>query len=74
MSVIDILRQYTAPRGIAVATLFVLAALVRIPTVLLAVVVHALERCATRLLNIAHAIPPQPRKTPRRRVFRGESR
>jgi len=74
MTVIDILRQYTAPRGLAVAGLFVLAALARIPTVLLAVVVHALERCAQRLLNIAHAIPPQPRKTPRRRVFRGESR
>jgi len=72
MSVIDILRQYTAPRGLAVAVLFVLAALVRIPTVLLAVVVHALERCAQRLLNIAHTVPPQPRH--RRRAFRGESR
>lgn len=74
MNVIDILRQYTAPRGLAVASLFVLAALVRIPTVLLAVVVHALERCAQRLLDIAHAVPPQPRKTARRRTFRGESR
>lgn len=67
---LDILRAYTGPRGLAVALLFVLAALIRIPTVLLTVVVHVLERTASRLLSWANEIPPQPQP---RRVRPGRS-
>lgn len=62
--VLDILRAYTGPRGALVAAVFVVAALIRIPTVLLTVVVFLLERAATRLLAWANEIPPQP--VPRR--------
>ncbi len=67
LSVIDLLRAYSGPRGLAVALLFVLAALVRLPAVVLAVAVHVLERCSARLLAACNAIPPQPPDRPVRR-------
>lgn len=62
-SVLDILRGYTAPRGALVAVLFVLSALLRVPTVLVIVAVHLLERSSERLLMWANRIPPQPART-----------
>lgn len=59
-SVIELLRAYTAPRGLLVALLFVLAALVRVPSVLLAVAVHLLERSSARLVACCESIPAQP--------------
>lgn len=67
VSVIDLLRAYSGPRGLAVALLFVLAALIRLPAVILAVSVHLLERCSARLLATCNAIPPQPPRAVRRR-------
>lgn len=67
VSVIDLLRSYTGPRGLAVALLFVLAALVRLPAVVLAVAVHLLERTSARLLATCNSIPPQPDGAVRRR-------
>ena len=64
-SILDVLRQYTALRGLAVALLFVLSALVKIPAVLAVVAVHLLERTAARLLSWANQIPPQPKPTAR---------
>lgn len=66
LSVIDLLRAYSGPRGLAVALLFVLAALIRLPAVVLAVAVHVLERCSARLLAACNSIPPQPDRPVRR--------
>lgn len=66
VSVIDLLRSYTGPRGLTVALLFITAALVRLPAVVLAVAVHLLERTSARLLTTCNTIPPQPDRAVRR--------
>lgn len=73
-TIIDILRRYTGPRALALALLFIGAALVRIPTVLIAVVLHLCERGSDQLIAWAESIPPQPsrRRTRRRSGTRGD--
>ena len=58
----------------ALALLFIGAALVRIPTVLIAVVLHLCERGSDQLIAWAESIPPQPsrRRTRRRSGTRGD--
>ncbi|CAM00462.1 hypothetical protein A8924_1528 [Saccharopolyspora erythraea NRRL 2338] len=58
--VIDLLREYTFPRGALVALLFSVAVLLRLPAVGLAVAVHLLERTTDRLMAVINRIPAQP--------------
>ncbi|GAA2778238.1 hypothetical protein [Saccharopolyspora taberi] len=67
MNSTDYLRDYTAPRAVLVGVLFLTAVLFRMPAVVLAMVVHVLDRGADRLLAVAGQVPPAPVRTVTRR-------
>lgn len=68
--VIDLLRDYTFPRGFVVALLFSVAVLLRLPAVGLAVAVHLLERTTDRLMAVITRISPQPARYRRKETSR----
>ncbi|KAA5829559.1 hypothetical protein F1721_24905 [Saccharopolyspora hirsuta] len=60
MNSTDYVRDYTAPRAVLVGAMFVVAVVLRMPAVVLAIAVHALDRGSDRLMAWIDRIPPVP--------------